>query len=163
MEVVWEKINGFNNYSVSNFGEVRNDTTNKLLKGRLNKGGYYQVGLILNGIVTKKSVHRLVGEAFITNPENKECIDHIDGCRTNNNVTNLRWATLRENQWNTKLRSNNTSGVKGVSWYKPTKKWVAQIRLNKKIYLGLFDNIEDAKIAVEKAREKLHNIYANHG
>lgn len=163
MEVVWRKINGFDNYSVSNTGLIRNDNTNKLLKGGLNTGGYYIVGLCLNGTQTMKLVHRLVGIAYIENRDNKECIDHIDGNKSNNNINNLRWVTHQENQWNKNISSKNTSGIKGVSWYKRDKKWRATINLNTKIHLGYFDNIEDARLAIELKRNELHGIYANHG
>ena len=54
-------------------------------------------------------VHRLIAETFIPNPENKPCIDHIDRNRDNNDVSNLRWVTIKENAYNQK---NNIPGVR---------------------------------------------------
>jgi hypothetical protein len=97
----------------------------------------------------------LVGLAFIENPENKKCIDHIDNDRQNNHVSNIRWATHTENQQNSSLHKNNTTGVKGVSYQNLTKKFKATIMLDGiSIHLGYYDNIEDAKAArVKKANE----------
>lgn len=66
--------------------------------------GYLQVELFKNGVGRKFKIHRLVAEAFIPNPENKPTVDHIDRDRRNNNISNLRWATYKEQ------RSNQTSG-----------------------------------------------------
>jgi len=91
-------------------------------------------------------------------------IDHIDGNKENNNINNLRKSTPSQNSHNMKLNNNNTSGVKGVSWYKEQQQWRGQIRNNnKQIHIGYFKNIEDAASAIRKAREKLHGEYANHG
>ena len=83
-----------------------------------------------------------------------KCIDHIDGDRTNNKIDNLRLASYVQNQMNhIKLRSDNTSGVIGVSWNKQLKKWQAQIyHYGVKKHLGYFINKEDA-IKVRKEAE----------
>jgi hypothetical protein len=92
------------------------------------------------------------------------CIDHIDGNPKNNNPHNLRSATPSQNLQNTKRPSNNTSGVKGVTWHKKCKKWQAFCAVGRKPnYLGLFDDIELAKEAVMAFRNKLHGNFANHG
>ena len=90
-----------------------------------------------------------------------ECIDHIDGNGLNNCIENLRAATLTQNQYNSKTRSDNTSGFKGVYFRKPSNKWMAYIKINKKMrYLGLFVNKTDAAQAVIEARVKYHGEYA---
>jgi len=69
-------------------------------------------------------LHRLISEAFIPNPDNKLCIDHIDNNTLNNNsINNLRWVTTKENAQNAKLSAKNTSGFKGVSFHKKLNKW----------------------------------------
>jgi len=78
---------------------LRRDGTILGVKGRalkpyLNKDGYHSVTVA--GKKTK--VHRLLAEAFIPNPENKPEVNHIDGDKTNNAVTNLEWATASENR-----------------------------------------------------------------
>ncbi len=78
-------------------------------------------------------------------PRNPYEIDHINGIKSDNRLSNLRLATHSYNMANTELRSTNTSGKKGVCWHKQGKKWIAQITVNsKRIYLGLFDTIEEA-------------------
>lgn len=85
-------------------------------------------------------------------PEEK-CIDHIDGDILNNKISNLRLATLGQNQDNRKKNKNNTSGITGVLWSKISKKWRVEIyKDHSLIYLGLFDNKDEA-IAVRIAAE----------
>ena len=95
--MLWKKIEGFENYSVSDSGEVRNDVSGKPKCQQLNKrNGYYYVSLWKNNLEHKMPVHRLVAIAFIDNPDNKPTVDHVDGNRTNNDAENLRWATYSE-------------------------------------------------------------------
>lgn len=93
----WKKIKGFENYSINEEGKVRNDITNKIKKPYVNKqNDYLTVDLWENNIGTKRTIHRLIAETFIPNPQNKPTVDHIDSNRQNNTIENLRWATYGE-------------------------------------------------------------------
>ena len=142
---IYKKIVGYENYSVSSRGNVRNDNSGKMLKPRDDGRGYCIFALRNNNKSKNHRSHRLVAFAFIVNPENKPQVDHIDNNRQNNHVDNLRWVTNSENQQNGSKRSTNTSGTKGVCWDESKKKWLATIMINKKhINLGCFTNKQDA-------------------
>lgn len=82
-------------------------------------------------------------------------IDHIDKNTSNNKLENLREATKSQNQQNTNLQCNNTSGYKGVYWHTSAKKFMAQIKiLGKNKYLGLYNTAEEAYEAYLKAVPK---------
>ena len=93
---LWKDIEGFENYQVSSWGKVRG--ANGILKPYRNKKGYLKVGLMKNGKCNKKRVNRLVAMAFIENPNNYPFVDHIDGNKENNSITNLRWVTDQQNK-----------------------------------------------------------------
>lgn len=95
---IWKDIKGFENkYQVSNLGNIR--SKNGVLKKQINKtNGYEYVGLVDDNSKTNtKSVHRIVAEAFIDNPNNYPCVNHKDEIRNNNNYINLEWCTYSYN------------------------------------------------------------------
>lgn len=95
----WKRIiidNIETNYSISNYGNVRNDETNKIFS-QSNQLGYQFVGIKVKNKTKRMRVHRLVASAFIPNPENKPYVNHIDGNKSNNHVSNLEWVTPSEN------------------------------------------------------------------
>ena len=98
---IWKDIEGYKgHYQISNYGNVRSLKKDAfLMKGGYLKG-YKIISLWKNGTGKMFRVHRLVAAAFIPNPENKPCIDHIDGNRANNHADNLRWVTAKENSNN---------------------------------------------------------------
>ncbi len=106
---IWKDIQGYEGcYKVSNFGNVRalkreyclngvkRLTEDKILKKRNSTDGYLRVAITLDGKRKDVGIHRLVAMAFINNPENKLEVNHKDGIKTNNHVSNLEWATRRE-------------------------------------------------------------------
>ena len=160
--IEWRKIEGFEIYSVSSAEEVRNDETGRILKPRINSKGYFMVWLSKNGGRKSLYVHRLVALSFIPNPACKKCVDHRDGDPLNNKLENLRWATVSENNTNVKMKSHNTSGVKGVCWHKPSSKWCVQIRINGvNKYLGLFETIEEATAVRRKAAQEHYGEFVH--
>ncbi len=104
----------------------------------------------------------LVASAFIPNSENKKFVDHIDNCKTNNSIANLRWATSVQNNQNASMRKDNTSGIKGVSWNKNAKKWKATISIDGiRITLGYFTKLEDAKQARITKANQAFGVFTN--
>lgn len=91
-----------------------------------------------------------------------ERVDHINRDTLDNRRENLRLATHSQNAINRGKHRDNTSGYKGVSWFKRDQKWKAQIVTNRKhTYLGLFDNPIDAALAYDQAAKELHGEFAN--
>ena len=94
----------------------------------------------------------------------KKLIDHVDGNRSNNKISNLREATYQENSENYKTPKTNKSGVKNVSWYKSLNKWVVSISIRKtKKTVGYYDDLELAELVAIEARNKYRGEFANHG
>ena len=93
----WKDIEGFPNYQISNLGNVWSKKTNRILKPYKTNRGYLTVGFWLDGKKKRLSIHRLVAQAFLTNPQNFPEVNHINGYKTDNNLDNLEWATGRNN------------------------------------------------------------------
>ena len=95
----WEKISGYNtNYEISNHGNIRNIRSGKNLSGSIDSHGYKYVFLTKIKKHKFHNIHRLVAIAFISNPEGKPQVNHIDGNKTNNSIPNLELVTRAENR-----------------------------------------------------------------
>ena len=93
----WKILKENENYSINKKGKIKNNITKKILSPSINKdSGYYQVDLWKNNKPKKYTLHRLIASNFIPNLEDKPTVDHIDGNRLNNDISNLRWATYSE-------------------------------------------------------------------
>lgn len=121
-------------------------TSKRVKKGEeiktLDRHGYYKVGLNNKEYL----VHRVVWlYVYGYYPEN--LIDHIDGNKLNNKIENLREANKFCNSLNSKTRKDNTSNIRGVYFDKNNKKWYAQIKDNKRYFLGYYDSYDEAVCA----------------
>jgi len=119
------------------------------IKSKFNTG-YIQMQIYIN-----KKRYDLLGHHFAWYWVNKECVnclDHINGIKTDNCISNLRSVTHQQNHM-------NRTTAKGYHWHKSKNKWKASIKLNgKTIHLGLFNTEEDARAAYITAKEKYHII-----
>lgn len=97
MEEIWKVVPNYPNYMVSNHGRVKTVETNRVLRGSADVHRYKMIALKNNTGTTTFSVHRLVAEAFIDNPENKQYVNHKNRNKMDNHVNNLEWVTHQEN------------------------------------------------------------------
>jgi hypothetical protein len=109
MEEVWENIEGFEEiYQISNLGRVKSLERNVLCRSGFQKRkerilpcigshGYHMVALYNNKKETCKTIHSLIAKAFIPNPDDFPCVNHINGINTDNRIENLEWCTYGEN------------------------------------------------------------------
>ena len=144
MEEIYKGIKDFDNYSISNLGNVRNDKTGRIMKPQNKGNGYKQIALCVNNTKTIRTIHTLVGEAFLLKPNDHFIIDHIDENKCNNILSNLRYSTYSQNSMNKSKQSNNTTGIIGVCKMK-NEKFSAQYQINsKKVHIGTYNTIEEA-------------------
>lgn len=127
-EIDYKRIKGFEDYLIYSDGRVYSEKTGKFLKPVNNGKGYLIIRLINCEVEKICRVHRLVAEAFIPNPENKPFIDHIDTDRSNNDISNLRWVTAKENSNNPITLKKLSESQKGKSLSEETKKKLSELQ-----------------------------------
>jgi len=87
----------FHDYLIYSDGTVESLLTGKKITKRVGPKGYYQINLCINGKCKTFMFHRLMASVFIDNPHNLPCVNHIDGNKLNNTLSNLEWVTYRYN------------------------------------------------------------------
>jgi hypothetical protein len=121
---------------------------------------YYWYITSKNYVATRFNNKQLLLHKIIMDVGREQIVDHIDRNPKNNKRSNLRFATRSQNNTNIKMRTDNNSGVTGVHWDKEKRKWVARINYdNKRVELGYFDKLEDAKIVRLNAEKKYHKEF----
>lgn len=129
-------------------------------KSGMEAGSILQIGYRLIRLYGYQTTAQRVAWCMVYGEWPSHCIDHINGNRADNRLSNLREATYSQNGQNRGKPANNTSGVKGVSWSKSHKKWQAAIAFNgSQRHLGRFDTIEGARAAYARACETNHGQF----
>ena len=155
----WKTIEGFENYQVSNLGNVKSLNYNgtkkeKILKPNLDKFGYLRVNLYSNKKMKYFKIHQLVAIEFLNHIPNKITlvVNHKNFIKTDNRLENLEIITSRENSNKKHIKSNS----KYVGVTKHCNKWRSQITINGKLkHLGLFNTEIEASLAYQN---KLHSL-----
>jgi hypothetical protein len=127
------------------------------MKHKIDKDGYHCIHLS-NGKPKHYYIHRLIYQHFGKNWNSELTIDHIDGNKENNHISNLRMATQQQQLYNRKIQKRNKLGIKGV--YKRRNKYLATISINgKQNNIGLFKTIEEASLAYQIKAKELHGEF----
>lgn len=157
---VWRDLPEYEGvYQISSLGRVKSFKFNRetVLNPSLSRKGYYCITLRKNSKSKRAQVHQLVAICFLNHTVCGMAlvVNHIDGDRTNNKVSNLEITT---NRANSSLKNVvRTSNYVGVCWYKAYNKWRATIVINyKKVHLGYFDNELDAHNAYQDKLKSLN-------
>lgn len=148
------------------YDEITGELTYRYsVSGRAQKGhraGHStKIGYILLKVAgTQIYAHRAIW-IYMTGSNPETNIDHIDGVRANNRWSNLRLATVRQNNLNKPGRSS--SGVKGVYFVPKTGRWVAELRIfRKRVYQEYFGTLDQAEEGIRINRIRIHGEFANH-
>lgn len=129
------------------------------IAGAVHSGGYIRI--YIDG--REYYAHRLAW-LYVHGEWPKHQIDHINGDRNDNRISNLREATSTQNHANTRIRSDNKTGMKGVSIHSGSGRWRARIMLGRKEkHLGFFETKEEAAEAYKAAAQERFGEFANPG
>jgi hypothetical protein len=137
---------------------IREKTSGRHKKGNL-LGTVNIKGYVVIRIQDKLHLAHRLAWLYVYGKFPSDVLDHINRNKTDNRIDNLREIYAGQNSENTLISKANRSGLKGVGWYAPSKKWRSKITVNRKtVHLGHFDNKEDAHLAYCYAAKKYHSI-----
>ena len=165
---IWKDIDIDSNYLISNYGRVKSKKRiykhwngfcyanltikEKILKCSINKQGYLRVSIGFNKNRKPVKIHQLVARHFLENPNNYNCINHIDCNKTNNLVNNLEYCTIKHNN----QEAHKNGCIKYITGYGNHKnKKVARINLKTNEILDIYYSLKEAQ---EKTGIKYQNI-----
>lgn len=124
--------------------------------GSLSREGYWRI--MIDGKSYK--THRLAW-LYVYGEFPNNILDHINRDKADNRISNLRIVTFSENNQNSKIYKNNTSGITGVYWHRTRQKWSACVRISRRLkHLGYFNTMEEAITARLEAESKFYSLPA---
>lgn len=171
---IWKSLKGIvengDNYEISSHGNIRSidrisggkkprKIKGKTIKKQINTTGYYDVILWKDGKGKHQSIHRLVAKAFIENKQNKKEVNHKDGNKLNNHVSNLEWVTPSENiihAYKTNLIRYNEDAVKKRA--KKCRKKVKMFEYETNKYICTFESITEASNTMKLDKSNLVKV-----
>ena len=142
----WKVIEKAKNYEISNYGQVRNKNTKRILTPTLNCG-YFAVSLRINNKTTTAFAHRLVAKSFVLCADETYVVNHKDGIKTNNHVENLEWVSLSE----------NGKHAYRLNLHKPNRIGVSQYTLSN-VFIKEYDSILDAEFETGISNGHISNV-----
>ena len=136
-----KQIKGFQDYSITENGQVFSHKTNKFKKPFVFPTGYIGITLSKNAVSKNYYLHRIVADNYISNPNNKPQVNHIDGNKVNNSISNLEWVTSSQNNferckrfkksgkkhWKAKLTTEQVIEIRKYFIEGKTYRWIAKI------------------------------------
>jgi predicted transcriptional regulator YheO len=162
----WKAISGYPNYLISNTGKVYTKNRGKLLSPKVDRYGYYAVGLCKNNKVKHFTIHRLVATAFLPLVDNCNVVNHKDGNKQNNNADNLEWTTVSGNtkhcfntnkEFKTQVLNNAKRGAETKS--KSIAVYLAGVFVGR--YNSIIETANSLKINRKTVYNALHSKYSN--
>lgn len=150
---IWKDIKGYEgHYQISNLGRVKSLKNYRgngdIILKEINRLGYLHVSLCREGKIINYKIHRLVCMAFLDNKENKPCVNHINGEKTDNRLVNLEWVTYSENE-------KHSYRVLNKVYASPMKGKYGQLIHNSKLVIqisldGFIVNVYDSQATAER-------------